>query len=410
MDDRVLPDDRAEVLLAPVADVIRAGLDRLPPVPPLEVELGPVAGQARLDGGRLVLSDRFEGPGLVHPDEAMGPMPPLDRWRRAAATVLESVALLALARQLGRPPERDWRWIGAAAHMADTAAPELGLALPDLALAIRTGSPGRHPRAGVAVMQAWAAFGDDPGRRIRQLLAGGVISEPEWLAVGRWVLSPEGAAARLPVPVSRPAPLTLPAELDAWSFLPVALDPHPRGGHLALDGPGAVADPWVPGGAAHRTLVGATAGLCRVTGEPGGPVGEWEVASAQGFGQVLGARGITFRFAASGALEIVLADAFVGPLAALPMAEQVGTSGLVQGRWRVAGAHRLGFEGIGAAGLTLHGRSRDRFMVPARGFGLAEWLEALSGEVWAWEQTADRLVMRGPMMGATVEVRLRSPS
>lgn len=407
VDDRVLPDERAEVLLAPVADAIRAGLDALPPVPPLRVELGPVDGWASLEGGRLTLSHRLEGPGLVHPDEAMGPVPPLDRWRRAAACVLEAVALLGLTRQTGRPPERDWRWTGAAIDLADRAAPDLGLALPDLALAIRTGAPGRYPRAGVAVLRAWRAFGEEPSRRLRHLLTDGVISESEWLAVARWVFSPEGAGASLPVPVARPRPVGLPVELEPWSFRPLALDAHPRGGRLDVEGPGAVADAWVPGGVPHRTLAGATSGPCRITGASGGPVGDWEVASAQGFGQVVGARGVTFRFFASGQLEIVLADAFVGPLAALPMAEQVGTSGLVRGRWRVAGPHRLAFEGVDGQGLTLHGRSRDRFMVPARGFGLAEWLKALSGEEWAWERAADRLVMRGPMLGGTVEVRLR---
>src|SRR5690606_10949347 len=132
-------------------------------------------GWSALDGARLTLSHRLEGPGLVHPDEAMGPVPPLDRWRRAAACVLEAVALLALARQVGRPPQRDWRWIGAAIDLADRAAPDLGLALPDLALAIRTGAPGRHPRAGVAALRAWRAFGEDPPRRARHLLTDGVV-------------------------------------------------------------------------------------------------------------------------------------------------------------------------------------------------------------------------------------------
>lgn len=406
-DDRILPDERAEVLLAPVADVIRTGLDRLPPVPPLAVTVGPVDGPMRLDGGCIVLSERLEGPGLVHPDEPMGPVPPLDRWRRAAGCVLEGVALTGLARAVGRPPEADWRWIGAAAFLADRAAPDLGLALPDLALAVRTGAPGRHPRAGLAVLRAWQAFGEDPRRRILELLDGGVISEPEWLDIAHWVLSPEGAPAALPLPVDRPEPLSLPARLEPWSFRSLRLEAHPRGGRLQVDGTGSVARPWVVGGLEHLTLVGATVESCEVRGEPGGPVGDWEVASAQGFGQIVGARGISFRFTRAGGLEIVLADAFVGPLAALPVAEQVGTSGLVPGRWRVAGPSRLRFDGVDPGRLTLHGRARGRFMVPARGFGLAEWLEALAEGVWAWEQTSDRLVLRGPMKGGTVELRMR---
>ena len=165
--------------------------------------------------------------------------------------------------------------------------------------------------------------------------------------------------------------------------------------------------PWVAAGALHRTLAGATDGGATLVGTPGGPVGSWEVASAEGFDQVMGARGISFRFEPSGVVRIVLADAFVGPLAAVAMAEQVGTSGLVEGRWRVVGRQSLGFAGISAQGLTMHGRSRDRFLMPASGFGIGEWLEALADAPWAWEQRGDRLVLRGTMMGAGVEVRLR---
>jgi hypothetical protein len=131
------------------------------------------------------------------------------------------------------------------------------------------------------------------------------------------------------------------------------------------------------------------------------------VASAEGFGQVMGARGIRFTFNADGRLELVLADAFVGPLAAVAMAEQVGTSGVCDGRWRVAGEHRLRFDGIETRSLTLHSRTRDRFMMPARGFGLGEWLMALRDDVWTWQPAQDRLVLRGKMMGGEVEVRLR---
>jgi hypothetical protein len=104
---------------------------------------------------------------------------------------------------------------------------------------------------------------------------------------------------------------------------------------------------------------------------------------------------------------VVLADSFVGPLAAIAMAEEVGTSGVADGRWRVEGRYLLGFSGIVPQGLTMHSRGGDGFMVPTGGFGLAEWLKALEDGPWAWQGAQDRLVMRGRMMGGAVEVRLK---
>jgi hypothetical protein len=160
---------------------------------------------------------------------------------------------------------------------------------------------------------------------------------------------------------------------------------------------------WIPADTSDRILVASTGTEAAFTLDPGAPLGTWEVASAEGFGQVMGARGVGFTF-----LEIVLADAFVGPLAAVAMAEQVGTSGVCSGRWAVAGPRSLRFSAIATESLTLHGRTRDRFLVPARGFGLGEWLHALADAPWSWQVVqADRLVLRGRMLGGEVEVRLR---
>lgn len=406
-DRRLDLDPHAEAVLTPVSEVVRRGLDRLPPGPPLVVRMGDVPGFSRLDGATLLLSSHLEGPEVHHPDESPGPMPPLDRWRRAAGCVLEAVAVLALGRQVRMLPGHDWRWIGAAIHAADLVAPELGVAAPDLALAIRSANPGRHPRAGVAVMRAWSAKGHDPVAQVRSLLTGGVVSTAEWVQLGRWVLASEGLAGSLPVPVARPDEIGLDVALDPWCWAPIRLEPHPRGGRIELAGGGEVAEPWVIADTDHRTLAGTTAEGGTLIGGPGGPVGSWTVASAQGFGQVMGARGVSFTFERSGVVRIVLADAFVGPLAAVAMADHVGTSGVSEGRWRVAGPHRLAFADIATQSLTMHGRRRDRFMMPAGGFGMGEWLGALVESPWAWEQRADRLVLRGEMMGGGVEVRLR---
>ena len=45
--------------------------------------------------------------------------------------------------------------------------------------------------------------------------------------------------------------------------------------------------------------------------------------------------------------------------------------------------------------------------MPAGGFGLATWLQALEEGPWAWKQMPERLVLRGTMRGGAVEVRLR---
>lgn len=401
-------DDRATTLLFPVQGILSQGLALLPDGPSISVTVRPIQAMYTLVRDEVQLSEGLLGPGVHHPDEPGGPLPPMDRWRRAVASVLEAVALRELARRTHIPAGDDWRWVGAAIHAADTVAPELGVADPDLALAVMTGSPGLHPRAGVAVMRAWAAQGIDPIRQVRYLLEGGLVSVTEWLRIGQWVLSSEGGVGQLPVRVERLAEADIPVEIPAWSWRPLRVPAHPRGGFVKLEGDGLVDDAWAEAGTELRTLAVAASSACRATPEPGGPLGAWEVSSAEGFGQVLGARGIRFTFSADGRLELVLADAFVGPLAAVAMAEQVGTSGVCAGRWRVAGKQQLRFDGIETRSLTLHSRTRDRFMMPARGFGLGEWLIALGEDVWGWQlSTTDRLVLRGRMMGGDVEVRLK---
>lgn len=401
-------DDRAIALFRPVQGQLDAGLALLPDAPPLVVRVGAVDRMYALDGDALTLSEGLCGPATWHPDEPAVDVPPLDRWRRALACVFEAASLRELGRRTRLAPGDDWRWIGAAVYAADAVAPELGIGVPELALAVRTGSPGANPRAGYAAMRAWGALGVDPIRHARYLLEGGVVSAAEWLKLGRWVLAASGGAGELPVPVKRVAEHDVPTVIAPWSWVPLRIDAHPRGGFVRVDGDGAVDDGWAIADAEHRALAASAESGCKLVPDPGGPVGAWEVASAEGFGQVMGARGIRFAFHADGRLELVLADAFVGPLAAVAMAEQVGTSGVCNGRWRVAGAHQLRFDGIETASLTLHSRAGDRFMVPARGFGLGEWLLALREDVWGWQLAqADRLVMRGRMMGGEVQVRLK---
>ncbi len=414
---RWTPDDRAARLLQPV----RAQLDRaaalLPDAPPLAVTVGTIADPGRFwsldlptsSDGLVVLSDLLES-GIHHPLDADRPFG-LDRWRRAAGAVLEAASTRELVRRTGKRPGPEWWWVGGAIHAADAVAPEFGLALPDLALAVATGSPGLRPRAGIAVMRAWQRAGIDPIRQVAYLLEGGVISPAEWAKLGQWVLGREGLAATLAAPVERATEAELGADgllVAPWTWQPFRRPDDGRGAFLEVKGEGIVDPAWASAGQDLHAVASAAGSPVRITAGVGAPVGDWEVASAEGFGQVVGARGIRFSFRRDGRLEVVLADAFVGPLAALAMAEEVGTSGLCAGTWKVAGQRWLRFDGIDARSLTLHGRSRGGFLVPARGFGLAEWLGSLSEAPWAWQEgPTDRLVMRGRMRGTDVEVRLR---
>jgi hypothetical protein len=395
----LLTDDPAGALLAPVRDLVDRGLQRLGSSAAVRVSVGDPPGISGWADGGLVLSAGLLGPGLHHPAE--GAVLPLDRWRRAAAAVLEAAARSQLAARFGAPAGDDWRWVGAAAFLADRAAPELTLADPDVALAVETGDPGAHPRAGVAVMRAWAASGADP---VARALGGAELPAEEWLALGRWVLS--SGRESLPVPVGRPAESDIPCVLAPWSWRPLRIPAHPRGGRVMVEGDGAVDAAWVPGGVEHTGLAAAGEGGCRLSASAGGPVGSWDVASAEGFGQILGVRGVRYVFHADGRAEIVLADAFVGPLRAAGMAPELGTSGVVPGRWKVAGPDQFAFYGLDTAALTLHSRSRERFAMPARGFGMAEWLGALADAPWTWSSADGHLVLRGSILGGGVEVRL----
>lgn len=400
-------DDPTARLLAPVRELVDRALVAIGSRDPVRVRTADIEGVYRLQGDELLLSTGLLGPAVHHPLEPDGPVPPIDRWRRAAASVLEAAALLRLAHVTRQEVGSDWRWVGAAIYATDRAAPELAIAEPDLALAIATGDPGRFPRAGVAVFRAWQAMGREPLDQVRYLLTGGVLSSAEWLEIGRWVGSAAGAASALSVVVERPADSDIPCEVPPWSWRPLRVPAHPRGGFVKVEGEGAVGEPWAAGGHELRTLAAAAATTCRFAPMAGGPVGSWDVASAEGFGQVMGARGIRYDFHADGRVDVVLADAFVGPLAAVAMADNLGTSGVAEGRWRVAGPYSLAFYDLQTQSMTLHSRTRDRFVMPARGFGLAEWLKALVEQPWVWQVNGDRMVLRGRMMGGEVEVRLK---
>lgn len=398
-------DPRAEALLAPVQEVLQQALGGLRALDAsLRVEVAELPGTHRVELGRVLLDERLLQ-GVSHPCEASSPLPPLDRWRRAAGAVLEGVATQGLAACWGQTPADTWPWVGVAVHLADRAAPVLGLADPDLAVAIESGAPGVHPRVGVAVARGWEAMGRDPVDEAGRIVAGGLMDPDDWVEIGEWVLGARGARGALSVQVALPTEVDIPLTLPPWSWARLRVPAHPRGGVVKVDGPGAVAEPWAAGGVELRTLAGATHERCGLEPHSGGPLGTWDVASAEGYGQVMGARGISYRFHGDGRLEIVMADAFVGPLAMLEMAETVGTSGLCRARWSVSGNQQMRFHDIDTSGLTMHGRQQE-YMMPAQGMGMNQWLGALDEHPWRWAMQGERLELRGTLMGGSVQVWL----
>lgn len=404
------PDAEAEALLEPVKDVLAKATRLLPGGAPVAVRLADLQRPYLVGSSHtpeVVLDRALLGPDTHAAWEPVTELPPLDRWRRAMSCVLEGCALVELARRTDRPPDLDdWRWVGAAVYAADMVAPDVHLADPDLANALSSGDLVRHPRAGVAAYQAWRQTGVDPIQQAQYLIEGGVVSGQEWLKLGRWIFDQRGPAAKLPCPVSPVPPVDIPTTLTPWSWRLLSVPAHQRGGFVAVEGPGAVHKPWAEADTPLRTMAGTPELPSHLSPEPGGPLGTWEVASAEAFGHIVGARGVQFTFHGDGRLELVLADASVGPLAAVAIADELGTSGLTQGRWRVAGTRRLGFVGLEDAMLTMHGR-RQGFAMPTGGFGLEPWLKALCDDPWAWKVHEDRLVLRGTMRGGAVEVRLR---
>ncbi len=400
-------DDDARALLAPVQAQLDAGVAALPAGPAVRVRLGDVPGFAAIEPAGVVLSTALTGPGLTHPDEPAGASPPLDRWRRAAGCALEAVVIHALAARAQTEPSSQWWWVGLAVDLVDRAVPALGLALPELALARTTGDLGAHPRAGVAAMRAWRAQGVDPWERVLELLAGEPVDGAEWLGLGAWVLGAGGAGALL-VPVRRLAAVDFPVALGPWRWQPLAVPAHRRGGELVVEGTGAVQDPFAVADVEHHTLAGSLDRPARVDGLPGGPVGAWRLASASGFNQTFGARGVTFAFSAGGRFELTLADSFVGPAAALDLAAQVGTSGVAVGRWRVAGARQVHFHGLKVRGVTTHGRDGGPAAMPMGAMGAGGWVASLEGTTWRYTVGADgALVLDGAIMGGPVQVVLR---
>ncbi|TNE86730.1 MAG: hypothetical protein EP330_20720 [Deltaproteobacteria bacterium] len=248
---------------------------------------------------------------------------------------------------------------------------------------------------GLSARRDALAAGSLRGRHAALLFADAPLDQAR-----RWLDMIEGAEVRaalaraLADPDLRPLPdpIALPLDLPAWCFARVRAD---RPGRLADLGLAVGPEPaWV-----------AVFEDRRLELAPVGVEGRWDLASTDVPGNILGARGVTMRFYASGRVDLLFADAFVGPLAALEIARQMGHSGMTSGTWQAVGPSRIRFGRFGAAPITMHQRDGSQAM-PQVGFGVTEWVAALEGSEWRVERGESELVLDGRLMDMPVRLRL----
>ena len=134
-------------------------------------------------------------------------------------------------------------------------------------------------------------------------------------------------------------------------------------------------------------------------------VGRWDLKSTEIPGQILGARGVTFRFYASGRVDLIFADGFVGPVAMIEVARSMGHSGVSSSSWTMMGPSALKFGEFSRAPITMHERD-GRHAFPQVGLGVSEWVSAMSGTVWHFTRQGDQLRLQGDLMGMQVSLRL----
>jgi hypothetical protein len=356
-------------LLAPTQALIGGALG---PWLPARVSLGDTHGAFWERQGDALVLDAQLGTGALAADA--GPHG-LDRWRRAAACVLEASWFSH------RAPA--WRAWGDAIWAADQALPALRIADADLALARRTGTG--KGRCGVAPVAAAHALGEDLDQ----------LDDPMWRRLGGWVLG-AGLGARLPdVPASK---VFLLGQLEPLSWRRVNVNGGPSG--CFIEGP--VDRAWVPAETEALAFAGALRGG-RLSMAPGVPLGTWRLASLDAMGQVMGARGITWTFKADGTVELLLSDSFVGPVGSVDVADQVGTSGVINARWAITGPWRFRIESVVPMGLTVHevsGRSAPAHVGPE------SWVRRLEGVELRWSQEGV-LILRGEIYGGPMRLRLR---
>ena len=422
------PDDdpRWSALLGPVSGVVARAVERLGfagDLPPVVAGAGPAAGStaegARAEGASAE-GARAEGatasgipldPALLdgpHPLDAARAAAAgdaylcLDRWRRAAAFVIEGAALLTLPDEPHAPA---WWRRARAVEAADRAAPELGILWSEL-LGVYAA-----PEAGVGEGRAGAWY----ARWLRrgESVAWEAPTDAAWAAFGRWVFDAAGAAAGAPAPLH-----AVSAPPGAWeaaplSFRRVRVDAGAAGARLQVDG--AEADPAVivAGDRATVLVTARAGGPCVATVTPAGPVGTWELRSGRTGPRFGAARGIELQLRADGTGDVTLADAFIGPATedALSLAAQFSVSGTLMGRWKLVGmegaAAIVELGAVTPVGVTVHPKGRFGFAMPAGPLlGRAEgWLARMGGTRWRVRPIDEGVEASGSDLGPDVVLR-----
>lgn len=332
--------------------------DRLVVVP-----AGQGAVVERTDATTVAVSPALvEGPLFVGEDADLAEHAPpgvaLDRFRRVTGGVLEA-ALVG--------PDADPWARAAAARAVDDALPALGWLVP--AAWGLVAEPHRSALAAPRRLAWWLRFAESKALPAAPTPAA-------WARFGAWVRDRvAGPAAQVPVQLDRvnAQPWDAPWPEGPWCHAPRRVDRVRR----AVVVSGAAAHPpglQRPG----EVVVGVAQDAVSPRLAPAGPVGTWVLASGHFGSQVGAARGVEITLSADGSAVLVGADAFVGPATAsvLQMADQIGVSGVSNGRWEVvelgehAGTCAIRIQGFRATDGTVHPRSGHGFALPA-----AQWLQ-----------------------------------
>lgn len=403
----------------------RARLELAPAqIPPLRASEG--AGPwVSVDARGIALSPSLLAEGLLTPEDAAwaaaapegaaGLAP--DRWRRAASALLEGLALAGMMERAPEDPPMAWWRVGRAAEAVDRLFPELGALWPDLVDLLGPGEQAlpRPPRR-AAWLFRWLR---DRGHPAATGLGPPALTDAELAAFGAWVRDlRQGPASDAPLPLQASSPEEITSwEAEPWSFRALAASAGPAGARLALEGGALAPARGLAGGElGARVAASVAGGALALRARAAGPVGTWVLASGLVQERLGAARGVELSLREDGRLEIVLADAFMGlPTAEmLALADSVGVSGWAGGRWRVVSvdeeeAGELLIERVTPKGLTLHPRGGHGFAVPAASVirPAEQILSALSGASLRWRRDEEGLLLRGPVLGLPVELRLR---
>ena len=357
---------------------------------------------------------------LTQTGPALAPLA-LDRWRRCIGLILEGIRLHRLAEQLGVSPDAlplAWWTVGAVADEVDRAAPQLGwlwqeaaglLMQPEVSMAAQ-------PRRGAWFFR-WRRLQGKP-----LPLTGATpprLDPQEWAAFGQWCRDLQsGPAASAPLPIEPASPRAAPTEpLPPLSHHPVQWSAGPAG--LRVSGAALAPRVLLGSGQEMVAVIGTVeGGRAVLSARPARPVGRWEMRSGQANQRMGVAEGIELHFLSGGRLEIVLGNAWLGPVDAesMSIARQFGASGTGSGRWQVQSLSERDGEGVLVLSeldieqLSIHPRRKmaRRFALPAQNqIGrVRRLLTSLSGQPVTFRLQDGELRLSGELRNYTFQIRL----